>query len=346
MRLRNYAWGALLIGLLVSGDNAWSAEKILIYSPWKDEVMRQFADLFAKKTGIEVETINISTGEIYARLKVEKARPQADVWHSVRASILKKAEQEGLITTHRPQNLDRVFPPYTYPGDDHLYGTTMYPLVFAYNKTMLEKMGTEPPRTYQDLLDPKWKDKIVMPHPAASGTGYAFLTTVLQLYRAPGETGIESKKGWDYLVRLNQNIAQYTRSGSAPSKFVATGEFPVAITFYDRVYFLSQEGYPIVPVFPSPTYAEPSCTALVANSPNPEGAKKFLDFMLSEEAQTLARSLGNYSVRTDLDPPEGAPPLKSLQVFDDDYEWGAKYKKEIVNRFNQSVAQAPKGKEE
>ncbi len=118
----------------------------------------------------------------------------------------------------------------------------------------------------------------------------------------------------------------------------------MAITFYDRVYHLSQEGYPIVPVFPSPIYAEPSCTALVANSPNPAGAKKFLDFMLSKDAQMLARTLGNYSVRTDLDPPEGAPPLKSLQVFDDDYVWGAKYKKQILNRFNQNVARAPKKK--
>ena len=78
-------------------------------------------------------------------------------------------------------------------------------------------MGLEPPKAYQDLLDAKWKDKVVMPHPAASGTGYAFLVTMVQLYRESGETGIQSKKGWDYLIKLNNNMSQYTRSGSAPA---------------------------------------------------------------------------------------------------------------------------------
>ncbi|MFQ5859381.1 MAG: hypothetical protein ACE5LU_27605 [Anaerolineae bacterium] len=59
-----------MLGVLVGGSGAWGAEKILIYSPWKDKVMRKFNELFAKKTGIKAESINISTGEIYACLKV------------------------------------------------------------------------------------------------------------------------------------------------------------------------------------------------------------------------------------------------------------------------------------
>jgi iron(III) transport system substrate-binding protein len=115
---------------------------------------------------------------------------------------------------------------------------------------------------------------------------------------------------------------------------VARGEYPVGITFYDRVYMLSTEGYPIVPVFPSPIYAEPSCTAIVANSPNPEGAKAFLNFMLSKEAQELAKKTGNYSVRPDVEKPKGAIPLAELKIFEDDYLWGAKHKREIIGQFN------------
>jgi len=316
--------------------------KILIYSPWKDSVMREFLDLFEKQTGYTAESINISTGEIYARLKVEKGRPQADIWHSVRASYLEPAKKEGLIAPYNPENAQYVLEKYRYPGDDYIIGTTMYPLVITYNKDMLAQMGVSPPQTYEDLLDPKWKDNVVMPHPAASGTGYAFVTTVLQLYRRPGEEGIESAKGWDYLVKLNQNVGQFTRSGSAPSKMVASGEYAVGITFYDRVYMLQQEGYPLGLVYPSPVYAEPSCTAIVANSPNPEGAKAFLNFMLSKEAQLLARSTGNYSVRPDVEPPEGAVPLKELTIFNDDYIWGANNKKEILQAFNEKVAMQPK----
>ncbi len=59
----------------------------------------QFGEIFEKETGIKIESINISTGEIYARLKVEKARPQADIWHSVRAELLDKAKEEGLLAS-------------------------------------------------------------------------------------------------------------------------------------------------------------------------------------------------------------------------------------------------------
>lgn len=313
---------------------AFASERILIYSPWKDKVMKEFNALFEKKTGIKAENINISTGESFARLTVEKTRPQADIWHSVRASYLIDAKKKGVITSFTPPNAKFVLPRYAYPKDEYLYGTTMYPLVFCYNKKSLKEMGAVPPKSYLDLLEPKWKGKIVMPHPAASGTAYAFVTTMLQMYRQKGETGTKSKKGWDYLRNLNKNMAQYTRSGSAPSKLVARGEYPLGITFFDRAYRLQEEGYPLGIVYPSPIYAEPSCTAIVANSPNPDGAKAFLDFMLSKEAQELAKRTGNYSVRPDVDPPKGAPSLDKLDIFQDDHMWGAKYRKAILGEFS------------
>lgn len=339
MKSRRNLFVFIVISLFIfcpfAGIKAASAGgKILIYSPWKDKVMKQFNALFETKTGIKAESINISTGEIAARLRVEKARPQADIWHSVRAAYLVKAKEIGLIAPYNPPNARYVLQRYTYPEDDYIMGTTMYPLIFCYNKKLLKDMGAEPPKTYDDLLDPKWKGKLVMPHPAASGTAYAFVTTILQMYRRPGEKGIHSKAGWGYLKRLMKNVAQYTRSGSAPSKMVARGEYPVGITFFDRVYRLQEEGYPIVPVFPSPIYAEPSCTAIVANSPNPEGAKAFLNFMLSKDAQVLAKKTGNYSVRTDVEKPKGAISLTEMKIFKDDYIWGAKYKKEIIGQFN------------
>src|SRR4030042_2972736 len=81
--------------ILALAAPSFAGGKIVVYSPWKDEIMRQFGEVFEKETGVKMESINISTGEIYARLKVEKARPQADIWHSVRAELLDKAREEG-----------------------------------------------------------------------------------------------------------------------------------------------------------------------------------------------------------------------------------------------------------
>ena len=337
--------GILSITILLSAAPAPANGKIMVYSPWKDEIMQKFGGMFQKETGTKMESINISTGEIYARLKVEKARPQADVWHSVRAELLDKGKEEGLIAPYKPANAKFLLPLYAYPNEPAFTGTTMYPLVVGYNVEALKKMGAQPPKTYEDLLNPQWKDKIIMPHPAASGTGYAFLVTVIQLYREKGESGIQSRKGWEFLIKLNQNMSQYTRSGSAPAKLVATGEFPLCITFYDRVFQLAAEGYPIAFTAPSPTFAEPSCTAIVANAPNMDGAKKFMEFILSKSAQELAVTLGNYSVRPDVAPPKGAIPLKDIKVFQDDYKWGSKYKKELLNEFNAKVAMGKKAAE-
>jgi iron(III) transport system substrate-binding protein len=123
---------------------------------------------------------------------------------------------------------------------------------------------------------------------------------------------------------------------------VATGEYPLCITFYDRVFQLAGEGYPIAFTIPSPTFAEPSCTAIVANAPHMDGAKKFMEFILSKNAQELAVTLGNYSVRPDVAPPKGAVPLKDIKVFQDDYKWGSKHKKELLNEFNAKVAMGKK----
>jgi iron(III) transport system substrate-binding protein len=338
-----FSWLAFFsLSILMFCGSADAGGKILVYSPWKDEIMQKFGEMFEKETAIRVESINISTGEIYARLKVEKARPQADIWHSVRAELLDKAKEEDMLAPYKPAKAKFVLPQYAYPNEPTFTGTTMYPLVVAYNLNTFKKMGQEPPKSYEDLLSPSWKDKIVMPHPAASGTGYAFLVTVVQLYREKGETGIQSKKGWEYLARLNSNISQYTRSGSAPAKLVATGEFPLCITFYDRVFQLAGEGYPLAFTTPSPTFAEASCSAIVANAPNMDGAKKFMEFLLSKGAQELAVTLGNYSVRPDLDPPRGAIPLKDMKILPDDYKWGSKYKKELLNEFNTRVAMGKK----
>ncbi len=84
------------------------------------------------------------------------------------------------------------------------------------------------------------------------------------------------------------------------------------------------------------------CSAIVARAPNMDGAKKFMEFILSKKAQELAVTLGNYSVRPDVPPPKGAVALKEMKIFEDDYKWGSQFKKELLNEFNAKVAMGKK----
>lgn len=320
--------------MALSYKMATAAEKVVVYTPFKDELMGALGKVFKAKTGIDLQNVTISTGETHARIKVERNNPQADIWLSVRALYLKDASEDKggpLIEAYRSPNVKDILPRYFYGGDYHITGVGMYPLVFFYNPNALAKIKAEPPKNYDDLLDTKWKGQIVMPHPATSGTAYTLLTTMLQLY---GE-----EKGWNYLEKLFRNIAQMTRSGRAPHKMVATGEFPLGIGFWDDVYLLSKEGYPIKPVFPEPIYAEPYCMAIVKNAPHREAAKKFFDFMLTKEAQEIiVKENGDYSVRPDVAPPGGgAMSLSKMNITKDDYIWAAKNKKKIMEKFDSIV---------
>lgn len=324
----------LVLSIFVIGSAAVLASVVTVYSPWPDEVMDRYRDLFEEMTDYTLQYINISSGEIMARLEVEADRPQADIAFGLRIVYLDPGYEKGILRSFAtPENAQYVYEPYTFPDRDYAIGFYMYPLIFMYNTEYLEELGYDPPETWEDLLDPKWERMITMPHPATSGTAYTMLATVIKMYQQPHEEGADSEKGWDYIKSIAPNMGQYTRSGSAPSILTARGEYPLAIQFYDRLFRLMQEGYPVAGSYPSPIYAEPGAIAIVANSPNPEGAEVFVNFVLSKEAQELAREFGNYSVRLDVEPPLGARPLAELDVFEADEDWAGQYKNELLDRF-------------
>lgn len=313
---------------------ASAQEKVVVYSPFKNELMGRLGQAFKTTTGIELQNKVISTGETYARIKAERNKPLADIWLSVRALYLKQASEEkdsSLIEVYKSPNIKSILPRYFYGGEYHITGVGMYPLIFFYNPVSIAKIKTEPPKNYEDLLDVKYKGNIVMPHPATSGTGLTFLTTILQVRG--------DEKGWAYLERLMGNMALLTKSGRGPHKMIAVGEIPVGIGFWDDVYLLAKEGNPIKPVFPDPVYAEPYCMAIIKNAPHPEAAKKFFDFMLAKEAQEIiVKENGDYSVRPDVSPPGGgAIPIKQMNMMKDDYIWAAKNKKQILDKFTSII---------
>ena len=301
--------------------------EIVVYSPFPDEEMQALAEPFTEMTGIKVLNIVISTGECQARLKAEAANPQADFWLSVRGAILKEALQDdpSLILEYKPSTVGEISPVYQYPDSTFFTGIGMYPLVFFYNEDLIKEEGLDIPETYEDLLDPQYKGKIVMPHPATSGTAYSALTLFLQMY---GE-----EEGWKYMLDLAGNVDQFTRSGRAPHKMVAQGEYPVGIGFFDDVFVLNNEGYNLIPIFPTPIFADPYSGAVVRGAPNEERAKLFYDYLLTEPAQQVLVVYGNYSVREDIAPPSLAKPLAELDVVDYDWSHWGDVKSEVLDRF-------------
>jgi len=324
---------ALLATFVLTGA---VAQEVIVYSPFNDEFMQALAKPFTQETGIRVLNIVISTGESQSRLRAEAARPQADFWLSVRPAILQQAFDEGLIEAYKPAGAATVIPAYQYDAG-HITAIGTYPLVFFYNTQAVERTGVPVPTgDWDQLLDPAYAGHIVMPHPATSGTAYAAVATMLQ--RAIQSGGTE-EDGWAYVAALTPNIAQFTRSGRAPQTLVSQGEYPVGIGFYDAVWQLQQEGFPIEVVIPDPVFAEPYGGAVVAGAPNPENARAFFDYLLTPAAQNVLGEFGNYPVVAGAALPVGGVEVPSDQVISVDFVWSAGNRDAILAKF-QEVTQA------
>ncbi len=320
-----------LPGFVVPED--LTCNEVVVYSSFPDEEMAELAEPFTEMTGIRLVNVVVSSGEGLARIRAEAANPQADYWLSVRGSLLLDAlnNDPPLIIEYKPTTTDQILPVYQYPDSTVFTGIGTYPLVIHWNPTVAEELGLEPPRTYEDLIDPQYQGLLVMPHPGTSGTAYSAISLFLQMY---GE-----EEGWEYIRKFATNVDQFTRSGRAPQNMVAQGEYPFGIGFFDAVWYLGPagEGYPIEPIFPEPLFADPFSGGVVAGAPNEQCGKLFYDYLLTVPAQEVFLNYGTYSVRGDVAAPEGAPILADMEILDYDWETWGERRDEVLERFVQET---------
>jgi iron(III) transport system substrate-binding protein len=213
----------------------------------------------------------------------------------------------------------------------HWYNLGTYSYLLIANKTRLASKGYAVPASYEDLLDPKWKGEIIMPSPIFSGTGTMFVNSIFELKGSKAE-------GWKYLERLNGNIAQYTKSGNAPTLLVSRGEYMLAITSDAQVAESIGQGYPIVYVIPKEGIGADGNMILIPKSAkNKAAAKKVVDFMGTEKFQRFFSQLGYLSARAGMPNPLYKTPPKFIDYDHakaaDDLEadmsvWKSKFQKQ------------------
>ena len=188
-------------------------------------------------------------------------------------------------------------------------------LGFGYNKELLAAKGLPEPKCWADLIKPEFKGEIQMANPNSSGTAYTALATFVQMM---GED-----KAFDFLKQLHANINQYTKSGSAPIKAAAQGETAVGIVFQHDAVTMALSGAPIGGSPCEGTGYEIGSMSIIKGARNPEMAKKFYDFALRADIQSLADAKA-YQVPSNkaTPPPPEAPDFASIKLIDYDF---AKY---------------------
>jgi iron(III) transport system substrate-binding protein len=256
--------------------------KVTLYTAIENEQLKPFKDAIeAAVPEADVEWVRDSTGVITARFLAEKASPKADMILGLSASSILIFKTEGLTEPYLPKGADAIKPLFKEAANPPSFvGMDAYLGVICFNNPEGEKAGLKAPTAWKDLLDPKYQGKIVMPHPASSGTGYLMVAMWLQ--------GLGETEGWKFMDGLHQNIAVYLHSGSAPCVQAAKGERVAGIGFDMRGASEKTKGAPIDIVVPAEgTGWEMEAATIVKGTKNRAIAEKIMDWVASKPANEL-----------------------------------------------------------
>jgi iron(III) transport system substrate-binding protein len=266
-----------------------------------------------------------STGVITSRFLAEKDNPRADIVLALAATSLLAFEKLNLLEEYKPAGVDALKPafrdtsgPYTWTGMDAFLA------VVCFNTAEAAKEKVAAPTSWADLLKPEFKGKVVMPHPASSGTGYLKVSAWLQIM---GE-----QAGWAFMDKLHDNIAVYTHSGSAPCVQAAKGERMVGIGFDMRGAREKTQGAPIDLILPKEGAGwDMEATAIVKGTKNLAAAKKVADWVATKTANEL---YGKYYALVAHPDVKSAPPNypgdAEAKMVKNDFTWMAENRERIL----------------
>jgi len=328
---------ALWIGLLGGAGPAAAQGKIVIYAAEDEGTTNALTKAFTEETQIATEVIRIpAAGTLATRIRAEKAAPKADVFIGGSVEFHEPLATEGLVMPYRsPVVAEAKIDPVFVSPSNYWHGWFMGTLVIILNPQRYEKeiapQGVAKPKTWDDLLNPAYAKKLVSGAPATCGGAYIFLA--VQIFRNGGE-----QQGFDWLKKYDQNVLQYTPTCPAPITLVARGEAVVGMTWQDDATEAMLNKQPIEVIFPPDTGAEIGGASIIKGGPNPEGAKKFVDFLLGKKAQSIKTEMGyTYPVRGDVDPPKSVPPLASIKLVKYDRQFAIDNRARLTKRWEEEI---------
>lgn len=292
--------GALVASLL---STAAFAESLVLYTSQPNEDAQATVDAFkAANPGVEVEWVREGTTKIMAKLmaEIEAGNPVADVLLIADTVTMQRLKEAGHLLAYKsPEaaNYDAAL----YDADGAYYSTKMITTGIIYNTSASTK-----PEGWQDLAKADAKGLVTMPSPLTSGAALIHAQTL---------TGIDGL-GWDYYKALAENGATAAGGNGGVLKAVATGEKAYGMIVDFMAIREKAKGAPVEFVFPAEgvsAVTEP--VGILKTAKNAEAAKKFVDFLISEEGQKTAVKMGYIPARNGVALPEGYPARETIKVL-------------------------------
>ena len=294
------SWKLPLFGVVMlaacGGDSGKTV--LTVYSPHGKDLLQYYEQGFERTDStVDVQWVDMGSQEVLDRLRAEAANPQTDVWFGAPAEIFERGAKEGLLQPYRPTWASSV-PDEARDPRDLWYGTYLTPEVIAYNSEAVT--DAEAPKDWDDVINPKWRGKIIIRDPIASGTMRAIFGAIIA--RELARTG-STKAGYDWLLRLDANTKEYTLNPTI--LYQKLGRQEGVVTLYnmpDMATLQQRTKIPVkwvVPASGTPVLVEG--LAIVKGARHPDLAKRFYEFVTTQEAlRTAANDFLRIPARTDL----------------------------------------------
>lgn len=332
--MKKFVWLILILILMVFcfSVSAIAQRQVLrIYTAFDTEEAKYYIDAFEAETGIDVQWVRLSSGEVLARIEAEASNPQASVWHAGSNTSHINAASKGLLEPYKP-NIDFELTGLLHADDWAWTGFYTGAIGFITNKNFLEENDMEAPTSWDDLLHPKLKENVALAYPYTSGTAYTTLATRVFM--------LGMDKALDWWEKFDQHsIFQYTQSGTACIGMVGLGEIAVGIAFsHDIVAKGINAGYPVVMTFPEEgTGYEVGGLSLIKGGPQPELGKQFIDWCYTVEAQNLFQQYSRLPVNPKATVAEGSVTLDDVNLIDYDHMLAGESKDEWVTAWRDRI---------
>jgi iron(III) transport system substrate-binding protein len=315
---------ALTLAVVAVSANAQAQKKLVVYTSNDSTLNDLVFSAFTKETGIQVEPVAGGSGVVVRRMQAEKERPLGDILWGISRSLLQT--NKALFTPYLSKNHDAI--PAEYRDPDNLWiGNNLHLLVILQNTKLLA--AADGPKSWADLLDPKWKGKIAFTDPANSGSAYTNVTMLVDLWGG-------GDAGWKKVKALFANMKVLNRS-SLVFQGVGNGEYPLGISLEYAGPMWAAGGAPVKTIYPSDgTIAAMEGVAIIKGGPNTESAKVFVDYINRKDVrEMILKATFRRPARGDLDLsalPGGMPQLSSVKLLPYNEDAWTDKRKETLER--------------
>ena len=276
---------ALSVGLVSAAALSQTRTRLEVYSTLEVENISDFKKAFeAANPDIEILWNRDSTGVLTARILAEQDKQRADAIWGLAVTSMLLLKERGLLEPYAPPTLAAIKPGFRDPAEPPSWvGMEGWVAAICFNTIEAGKLGLAKPVSWFDLLEPRFKGRMTMPHPASSGTGYFHVSAWIQMF---GEA-----KAWEFMDRLHENIAVYEHSGARPCRLAAAGEYPLGISYELAAASARQKGAPIEGLLMKEGGGwDMDAAAILRGTKHPKEVRRLMDFAASRQANELYAS--------------------------------------------------------